>query len=632
MGLGADISRRDFLSGAAVAIGSSLLPWSDLHALDGGPKPYYPPTLTGMRGSHDGSFEVAHALRDGVDFGSDKDVDDLYDLVVVGGGISGLSAAFFYRKQYDPNARILILDNHDDFGGHAKRNEFWHNGRMYLMPGGTKYIEAPSQYSTIAAGLLWELGIDRTRFYEAQNNVEDLYEKMGLETGVFFDEDTFGNDHLSKGFYAKPAAEVFKNAPLSAKAKMDLVRLLEGGENYLPDLSPEQRREKLTKISYKDFLLDYAGCDPEIISLFELLPMGYFGVGAEATPAIYGFEDGYPGFGGMEIPPLPESVLVNEPGGQHGRENLKRAQSGDPDIYFPDGNATIARLLVRALIPAAVPGGSMEDIVSARIDYSSLDKKDSRIRMRLNSTVTNVRHTNSKEVAISYVHGGKSYRVRAKSSILACWHSAIPHICPELPAAQKDALSECVKVPMVVTSVLLSNWEAFAKARVSTVYAPGSYHMGVNLSKPMQIGDYATSKSPEEPILVEMYRFPRHPGLSKREQHRLGRTELLTTPFEVFERNIREQLMRIFSPYGFDDARDILAITVNRWPHGYAYTYNPLFDPVEWAYESTDDRPHVKARKPFGQITIANADAAASPHTDAAINEAYRAVVELRWK
>jgi spermidine dehydrogenase len=213
--------------------------------------------------------------------------------------------------------------------------------------------------------------------------------------------------------------------------------------------------------------------------------------------------------------------------------------------------------------------------------------------------------------------------------VLACWNAVIPQICPELPEKQKLALGDGVKAPIVYTSVLLSNWRSLVDAKVNYIAAPGSFHTTLSLSTPLVLGDYKTSASPDEPIVLGMGRYPCKPGLSRRDQHRAGRAELLTTSFETFEKEIRSQLHDMFAPHGLDADRDILGITVNRWPHGYTYSYNPLFDPIEWAFSTSDDRPNVIGRQRHGRIAIANADAAASPHTDAAINEAYRAVREL---
>jgi spermidine dehydrogenase len=302
-------------------------------------------------------------------------------------------------------------------------------------------------------------------------------------------------------------------------------------------------------------------------------------------------------------------------------------------MYFPDGNATIARLLVRALLPKAVPGRSMEDVVTSRVDYGLLDRSASTVRIRLNSTVVKVSHQgpieSAREAAVDYVQGERVCRVRAGSVVLACWNNVIPYIWTEIPEEQKKALLDGVKAPLVYTSVLVSSWQSFVKAKTSGVSAPGSYHVSLGLGPSLSLGDYTSSQDPDTPIVLRMSRYPCSPGLSRREQHRVGRQELLATDFETFERNIRDQLARTLGPTGFDPARDVLAITVNRWPHGYAYAYNTLYDPEEWAFTSSAERPAVRGRKPLGRVAIANSDAAASPHTDAAINEAYRAVREV---
>ena len=629
------INRRDFLNGCAlsVAAGSAISP---LEALAQGalnpyalPADYYPPTRQGLRGSHDGSFEAAHDLRIGKTSDAADAGDHEYDLVVVGGGLSGLAAAYFYRKQHGPGARILIIENHDDFGGHAKRNEFWHDDRMYLVNGGTLNVEAPSQYSTVAGGLLWELGVDRTRYFEKNSGMWTNYADMGLQGSMFFDKETFGSDKLVVGWGDAPISESIKNAPLSDEVKRDAVRLYESHENYLPDLDATATREKLTHMSYQDYVVQVARCHPDVVKLFNTSLMGLFVTGMDAVPAIYCREMGYPGFDGLNLDEISKDQLAHEPGGQHGRENQERAGAGDPDMYFPDGNATLARLLVRSLIPDALPGSSMEDVVTSRVDYSMLDRDENKVRIRLNSTAINVGNTNNGQVQTSYVNDGKAAYVRSKGAVLACWNSVIPYICDEIPDKQKEALSYGVKSPLVYTGVLVSNWNSFADAGISRVTSPGGYWPSIGLQPSLEMGSYRTARSPDEPIVVRMSCYFASPGLSRRDQHRVGRNEMLATTFDTFEHHIRDQLTRILGPTGFEDERDVLGITVNRWPHGYSYSYNPLFDPEEWAYTTTDDRPCVIGRQPIGRITIANADSAASPHTDAAINEAYRAVSEL---
>ena len=629
------MNRRDFLNGCAlsVAAGSAISP---LEALAQGalspyalPADYYPPTRQGLRGSHDSSFEVAHELRLGKKWQAVDAGDHEYDLVVVGGGLSGLAAAYFYRKQHGPGARILIIENHDDFGGHAKRNEFWHDDRMYLVNGGTLNVEAPSQYSTVAGGLLWELGIDRTRYFEKNRGMFSNYADMGLKSSMFFDKETFGTDKLVVGWGDSSISESIESAPLSEQVKRDAIRLYEGKEDYFPELDAAQTRDRLNKLSYRDYVVEIVKCHPDVVRLFDTSLMGLFVTGMDAVPASYCREMGYPGFAGLKLDQISPDQLANEPGGQHGRENQARANEGDPDMYFPDGNATIARLLVRSLIPGSLPGSSMEDVVTSRVDYSMLDRDENKVRIRLNSTVINVKNTNNGQVETSYVSDGSAYKVRSGGSVLACWNPVIPYICDDISDRQKEALSYGVKSPLVYTGVLVSNWNSFADAGISRVTSPGGYWPSIGLQPSLEMGSYRTARSPDEPIVVRMSCYFTSPGLSRRDQHRAGRNKMLATTFDTFEHHIRDQLTRILGPTGFEDERDILGIMVNRWPHGYAYSYNPLFDPQEWAYTTTDDRPCVIGRQPIGRITIANADSAASPHTDAAINEAYRAVSEL---
>jgi len=251
-------------------------------------------------------------------------------------------------------------------------------------------------------------------------------------------------------------------------------------------------------------------------------------------------------------------------------------------------------------------------------------------RLRLNSTVVRVRHAGdaaqATEVEVSYARGGRLQSVRAANCVLACWSSVIPYLCPELPQDQREALAYAAKVPIVYTNVVLRDWTSFHALRVSQVHCPGSFHTSVNLDLPVRVGRYRPPRQPNEPIVVHMMRTPCLPGLPGREQHRAGRRELLGTTFETFERNVREQLARMLGAGGFDPARDVLALTVNRWPHGYAYQYNSLWDPF-WI--DGGPLPCVAARQPFGRIAIANADAAAYAYTDAAIDQAHRAVGEL---
>jgi spermidine dehydrogenase len=641
--MGRDITRRDFLNGVAMVAGAAVMPW-DLFAMSGqaetgGEKSpdYYPPALTGLRGSHPGSFDAAHSLRDGTFWdtaGKPEDTGETYDLIVVGGGISGLAAAHFYRKATGEKSRILILDNHDDFGGHAKRNEFRIGNAFRLGFGGTFSIESPAPYSAVAKGVIEELGIDVPSY--SKHVERDLYRSQGMRPKFFFDKETFGNDKLVVNPIARGGSEsedaavatqkllrqFLDEAPIADQAKLDLPRLFAESRDFFPGLSSDEKKMKLARVSYANYLKDTVGVHADIVKLFQAMPHPLYGVGIDAVSAqdAWGFD--MPGFAGLK--------LDDKPGKGMNRDSIPNEEAEKYFFHFPDGNASIARLLVRKLIPDAIPGSAWSDVVMAKANYAKLDESGAAVRIRLNSTAVRAKHmgdaASAKEVEVAYARGSKVYTAKAKNAVLACWHVVIPYICEDLPDKQKQALASAQKVPLLYTNVALRNWTSFQKLGTNAVYAPGCYYTGVNLDLPVSLGGYECAHKPEEPIVVHMMKTPCHPGRPARDQHTAGRIELYSTTFETIERKIRDQLARTLGAGGFDPARDIAAITVNRWPHGYAYEYNSLFDSF-WL--DGGEIPCEVARKPFGRIAIANSDAGAYAYTDEAINQAWRAVGEI---
>ena len=614
LGMNRAISRRDFLNGVSVAIGAALLPActrSDQSHI--GNSGYYPPGATGMRGSHAGSFEAAHAAVQGQQWQAES-TGEYYDLVVVGAGISGLAAAYIYRRDVDPDARILILDNHDDFGGHAKRNEFLLDGRTFIGYGGTMFMEASNSYPDVAKQVIRELGIDISRYGEVYH--EKLFASYGGDRVTFFDEGTFGADYLASGAYG--LGDSFDELPLSARGRADLQRLLADEEDYLEGMTQLERRAVLEAHSWRDYLASFGGHGEEVLAVMQKWSHGLWAIGADALPASMAWGEGYPGFAGMDL----------------GYAWAESEDEAGGDFFFPDGNASIARLLVRELVPDAAPGNSMDDIVTARFDYAALDTPGIRTRVRLNCTVVGLQHEGGDldaDVAVTYVNDNQGRTVTAKRVVWAGYHSMLPYVCPDVPEEQASALASAVRAPLVYTNVLIRNWRSLAEIGMQRAYCPGSFFQTVMFTHPVSIGEYRFSTSPDEPVVLHLQHMPLTPGLPAPEQFRKGRQALLETPFETFERNVRDQLGRMLGAGGFDPAADIAGITVNRWPHGYAYSVHAKSGEVVWwpvAWER-EERPWVDARQRVGNIAFAGTDASSNAMTESAIEEAHRAVHSL---
>ncbi len=605
------ITRRDFLNGTQIAIGAAMT--APLFSACGVSETsyefalspdYYPPAKTGLRGSHDGSWEAMHAAVSGKTW-DNPIVGESYDLVVVGGGLSGLSAAYFYRQK-KPDAKILILDNHDDFGGHAKRNEFEIGSETRLSYGGTEAIDTPSIYSTPARQLLKDIGVVLDRFYDYFD--QEFWDRHNLSKSIFFDKETFGVDKLVPGYGVRAWAEFASKMPVSDKAKADFIRVQTEEVDYMPGKTYDEKYEILRKTSYEDFLRHYAKVDEEVIQIYKRWGMSFWCVGIDEIPTtlIQNYDGGMPGV----THTLPRTGYRND----------------DPYIFhFPDGNASVARLLVRALIPQAIPGSTMEDVVIAKADYSQLDQPDGDTSIRLNSTVVNAR--NVKDGAeITYVRKGQAHKIKANHVVMACYNMAIPYICSDMGEAQKQALSYGVKVPLVYTKVLVPDWQRFADIGTDFIYYPGGFYKQVEFAYPVSIGTYKGSMEPDQPMVLHLCHVPWVPDVKGPAQWREGRGRILTTPFETFEAHVKSQLSNTLAGYDFEPDRDINAITVNRWPHGYSYSPDLIWEPD---YASEADKPWVKGRASFGRIHIANSDAAASADTNAAITQAHRAITEI---
>lgn len=613
LGMLRQITRRDFIHGTSLAALGLVLPAgcgpSSKDGKVSSSSIRYPPTRTGLRGSHPGSFETAHALaREGLRFENPVDLDEAYDLVVVGAGISGLTAAYQYRKKFGPESRILVLDNHDDFGGHARRNEFHQGGDMRLSWGGTMNLEYLS-FTDRVLEFLGELGID------VQQLSKDLeFHYGGDQPAIWFDADTFGSDVLVPGFsmYSRNLAVLDRidRFPISQSGRVALRQFYSSEDNVLQGMTEREIEHVLRRTSYTDFLSRYAGLPDEVVDLFVKSTDGYWGVqphSLSTTEALSAW--------------LPGSHLLGE-----ASNRAAGLEESEKVAMFPDGNASIARLLVQSLIPGIAPGANAENIASVRFDYQHLDRSGNPISVRLESTAVHVVNEAGR-VAVTYVEDGSNKRVRGRHCVLACYHAIIPHLCPELPEKQKEATQYQVKHPMLVTNVLVRSGRPFEDLGITGAYCPGRMHAKVWLIKGVNTAGYKEGRDLQGPVPIMFWGMvapPRHDA-PIHEQLRASRHIMLEMTFEDYEREVRTVLDGMLGTAGFNAATDILAITVNRWPHGYAYGYLDLWDP-KW---EAGQAPHEIARQSMGNIVIASSDAAASAYTQSAIEEAMRAIDEL---
>lgn len=612
------ITRRDFINGVAVsALGAGALHWPAHARAAQADAAAYPPARTGLRGSHQGAFEMAHAVRDGQrpDY-SRVSTDEHYDLVVVGAGLSGLSAAYFYRQRH-PHARVLLLDTNDDFGGHAKRNEFEVDGQRLIGYGGTQSIDGPRRnYSRVAHGLLDQLGVRLARFDTAFD--QRLFERLGLSRAVFFKKEGFGVDRLVRQEFGPwndwdeslpPGAqgklrEYLAQVPVGEAAREKLYEMYTSDRDVLAGRTAEERHRILATTSCRDFLKTYWDADDEVLRMLHNRTHALWAVGIDAVPA---------------------SVTLALPGFQGLREARAKPEE-EPYIYhFPDGNASLARLLVRKLIPGCAPGHTMEDIVTARFDYARLDHAQADVAIRLASTAIAVRNVD-KGVEVVYSQGGSLRRVAAGHAILACYQAMIPYLVEHgMEPDQQAALHDNVRAPLVYATLAVRNWQAWHKLGVAYITNPaGKYE--ASLDFPVSLGGYRAPRDPSEPICLHLEHTPCAPdsGLDMRSQFRIGRGYLYSATFAQMEADIRDELGRMLAAGGFEFDRDVAAITINRWPHGYSYTPTTLYDDPVIQRTRRD-----AARRRIGRIAIAGADSGWDAYTHVAIDEAHRAVTEI---
>ena len=622
------IARRDFINGTLMAAGASMLPFkSNAQSVMAALKPeYYPPALTGLRGSHPGSEKNAHnrAWTGQTDWGPTTDLKEEYDLVVVGGGLSGLSAAYFYQQEHGRDKKVLILDNHDDFGGHAKRNEHTIDGIPRISYGGSQSLVEPNLAHEIVGNLLDDIGVDIDRFKTAYDT--DFFKRHNLGAVTYFNKRIFGEDKVVKhpfcdypGFVEgllRPTLsheKATQQSPLSKKGKQQLLRVLKGNPHTLK-APKKERRQYIRSHSYFDYLQTTLGVDdPGVLRMARHSVVDYGG-----TPELITMEEAFEsGALGLDYFSWRDVMEVGNDGGYI--KNTSTYSVKNPFIHhFPDGNATIARMLVKKMIPDVGLGENVEEIVLSKFKYDELDKPSNSVRVRLNSTVINVQHGgdpySSSDVFINYISDNKSYQVKGKGVVMACYNMVIPHIVSDLPKEQDAALRRLSKIPLQFTTVGLKNWRAMKEMGIGMAMSPGNIHQAVGMDFPISMGGYEYTKSPDDPCILHMRCcvLGENVGAPQIEQFREARYRMLGLQFSDYEVEIREHLGGMLPKDIFNFDRDVASISVNRWAHGYSY-----------------GNPGAIGRQPFGRITIANSDSVNSSLMNRAIEQAWRAVKEL---
>lgn len=616
------ISRRRFLTGSMALAGSSLLglPATVAAAEQGAAYrvadaatvaqkiPFYPPALLGLRGDEDGSQFHAHGVAFGKQtYALSNKIDEYYDLIVVGAGISGLSAAYRYL-QARPQARVLILDNHDDFGGHARRNEFTANGKTLITYGGSESLDSPNSFSDIAKGLLRDLGVDYTKFEEYYQQEKLYVKKWSLSYGTFFNQATFGKSTLVSHMPdAENAKEIIAQFPMNTVDKQALLDLYAAPKDYWAG-KPSAVREMLAETtSYYDFLKDTVKLGHAPLNFLRNISSEYWGHAINAISVREAWEDGYPGMDKLKL--------------------TREEEDEEPYIYhFPDGNASIARLLVRKLIPAVASGNTMEDIVTAKFDYDMLDKLGRAVRIRLNSTAVHIEN-NAQGTVVAYIKRGETqiHQVQAKHTIFAGHSTIAAHIVKGMSEKQKTAMRSSVKIPMMYAKVLLKNAHAWRKMGVYKLYVPSSPYCLIKLDAATSMGDYHHSEDANDPIVLHAVSIMTDfEGKDSREMYRNGRRKLMPKDYATLKNELFALLREIYASVGenFDAvAGDVI---INRWAHGYAYEQSGLFDSDEIMERTT-----AIMRQPVGKIHMANTDVAWMPYFPNAVEEAYRAVEEI---
>ncbi|MDH4109955.1 MAG: NAD(P)/FAD-dependent oxidoreductase [Gammaproteobacteria bacterium] len=606
LGLDRAITRRDFIHGSSLVLGGAAAGFGTAaaqneYAFDVGSGWYGPGGVGDYAASHGNTPElvrVAHEiragrfddpLRDAIDSG------EFYDLVVVGGGFSGLSAAHHFRRLH-PAGRALILDNHPIFGGEAKRNEFDVDGVRLTGPQGSNDFRVqrktgdPDDYFT---------ALDMPREYafaEPTGTAAGMRIPLDNYDYMHWQHDTFDVAHFFRGAATPWVKDVWRNG-LDATPWSPLVRDAFRRLRSIDTPEEEWSNETLDGMTLKAFYTDVLGLPPETSNYYDPIMASIAGLGCDVLSAYWGRYFEFPGF------VRPDTL------------------GGEPLTSFPGGNAAIARYFVRKLVPGSIAGNTLADVLQQPLDRAALDRESNAVRLRLEATAVRVEHAGSDRVSVAYWRNERLHRVHAKIVVMGSGGWVNRRVLRDLPQSHVEAYASFRHAPVLVANVALRNWRFLAKLGVSAALWSGGFGFTCNIRRPMIVGDGTPPLDPDKPIVMTFYAPVPGPGPDAATQGATGRALLLSTSFADYERQIREQMSEMFGAAGFDAARDIAGIILNRWGHAY-------LAPEPGFRFGTNGRaaPPDVIREPLGRIAIGHSELRGHQYWSGAAGEGRRAV------
>lgn len=627
LGMGTPITRRDFVNASMVGTGMGLLRAGPLAAL-AGCAPARQQAVTkdawygyGARGDYARAsgntrevMEAAHRIRDGIYNEVPRDAVDtgeVFDMVIVGGGMSGLGAAHFFAKHAPANQRCLLLENHLIFGGEAKENHFLVDGQVLIAPQGSNDFGAPARGSGGLTDTLFdELNIPRDfEFVEwaspepplrfARDNYANMVGigESQVDVGYFFEGQNGGQDRWVVNMWR----DDLRDAPYPEDVKRDLLKWRYSRGETTPEF-----RQLLDSMTYKDFIEKVMKLSPEVTRMAEPVVGLINGASPDAVSAFAASQIGMPGAG------------------------RARAKGAPLPLSFPGGNSAFARFFVKALIPGSIGGQqSFVDVLNSPVNFDALDVPTNRISMRVGATVVRVEHDGPTEQAgyvwITYEKDGKPYRLRARGVVMASGGWVNQHIIRDLPPEIKEAYTHFHHSPALIANVALTNWRFMYKRGITAAdWFGNGFGFTANLRQPMVVGEYRPSMDPDKPTVLTFYAGIYKAGLSVYDQGVQGRNTLFSTPFAEYERQIRAQMVRMFGATGFDPERDIAGLILNRWGHA-RLVQQPGF------YFGTNGHtpPRKVVEAGFGRIAIGHSELNGHQSWTGGVTQGYRAAEQV---